>query len=114
LRLGGSLALPCGGSLVHTGSSADEAEVGLVDEGGGLKRLTGLLLSEFGGGQFAELVIDEGQELLGSVRIARFDLGEDAGDVGHGEQDTRRRAGAASKCAINDDGRRLTLACASG
>ena len=50
--------------------------------------MAGLLLRELGGGEFSQLVIDERQELLGGVGIAGFDLREDAGDIGHGEQDS--------------------------
>jgi len=70
--------------------SCDEAEVGFVNEGGGLECVAGLFLSQFGGGELAKLVVDEGEELLGSRGIAGFDLGEDAGDVGHEGKHKRR------------------------
>ena len=64
-------------------SVADEAEVGLVDQGGGLERLAGLLPGQPPGGELAQLVVDQGQELLGGPRLALLDRREDAGDVVH-------------------------------
>jgi hypothetical protein len=32
----------------------------------------------------AQLVVDEGQQLLGGLRFALLDSGQDAGDVAHG------------------------------
>ena len=45
----------------------DQPEVRLVDQGGGLERLAGLLLGQPLGGQLAQLVIDQRQELLGGL-----------------------------------------------
>jgi len=39
-----------------------------------LERLPRLLVSQFGGRQFAEFLIDQQQKLLGRLRIAGFDL----------------------------------------
>ena len=62
----------------------DEPEVGLVDQGRGLERLARLLLRQPLGGELAQLVVDQRQELLGRLRVALLDGREDAGDVVHG------------------------------
>ena len=43
-----------------------QPEVGLVDQGRGLERLAGLLLRQPLGGQLAQLVVDQRQELPGA------------------------------------------------
>ena len=71
--------------LFHAGpsSASDQPEVGLVDQGRGLERLAGLLLRQPLGGQLAQLVVDQRQELLGRLRVALLDGREDAGHVVH-------------------------------
>ena len=54
-----------------------------MDQGGGLERLAGLLLRQLLGGQLAQLVVDQRQELLGRLRVALLDGREDAGHVVH-------------------------------
>ena len=78
---------------------ADEPQVGLVDQGGRLERLPRLLLGQLLGRQLAQLVVDQRQELLGGVRVALLDGGQDAGDVGHAGQSTA--ADATSKRGTN-------------
>ena len=57
-------------------SHVHQPQVGLVDQGGGLKRLAGLLLGQFLGGELAQLVVDQRQELLGGAgRPARWRTG---------------------------------------
>ena len=63
---------------------AHESEIRLMDEGRGLERLAGLFLSESLGREFTEFLVDQGQELLGGVRIALLDGRQDAGYFGHG------------------------------
>ena len=46
----------------------DQAEIGLMHQGGRLERLAGLLPGQPLGGQFPQLVIDQGKELLGRPR----------------------------------------------
>ena len=46
------------------GQSAHQPQVGLVDQGGGLQSLAGLLLGQPLGRQLAQLVVDQRQELL--------------------------------------------------
>ena len=55
-----------------------------------LQRLPRLLLSQFSGRQPPQLFIHQWQQLLRRRRVAGFDLGEDAGDVGH-ERDSQER-----------------------
>ena len=64
-------------------SLVDQPEVRLVDQGRGLERLAGLLLRQLLGGQLAQLVVDQRQELLGRLRVALLDGREDAGHVVH-------------------------------
>jgi hypothetical protein len=47
-----------------------------MDHVGRLKRLPRLLQREFLGRQPAQLVVDQRQELLGSVRVALLDAGQ--------------------------------------
>jgi hypothetical protein len=51
----------------------DQPYIRLVDQGGGLERLSGLLLCQVLGGELAQLVVDERQELLGGLGIALLD-----------------------------------------
>ena len=60
-----------------------QPEVGLVDQRRGLERLAGLLLGHLCGGQLAQLVVDQRQELLGGVRVALLDGGQDARHLAH-------------------------------
>ncbi len=53
----------------------DQPEIRLVDQGRGLERLPGLLLRQLHGGQLAQFVVDERQELLGGLGIALLDGG---------------------------------------
>jgi hypothetical protein len=62
---------------------ADQAQVGLVDQGGGGKSLPGGLARQPGRGEPAQLVVDQGQHLLGGVGVALLDGGQDAGNLTH-------------------------------
>ena len=66
---------------------ADQPEVGLVDQGRGLERLARLLLRQPLGGELAQLVVDQGQELLGRLGVALLDGREDVGHVVHGARE---------------------------
>jgi len=57
---------------------AHETETGLVDEGGGLKGESGGLFGNAGGGEPAEFVVDQGEELLGGRGIAVTDGDQEA------------------------------------
>ena len=61
-----------------------EPEIRLMHQRRRLQRLPRLLLSQLRRRQLPQLVIDQRQKLLRRRRIARFDLRQDAGDVGHG------------------------------
>ena len=50
-----------------------ESEVGLVDQGRGLERLPGRLVGQPLGRQLPQLVVDQGQQLPGGVRVALLD-----------------------------------------
>jgi hypothetical protein len=64
-------------------SLADQPQVRFVHQGGGLERLPGLLADHLLGRQPTQLVVDERQQLLGGVRVALLDRGQDVGDLGH-------------------------------
>src|SRR5262249_26763843 len=49
-----------------------------------LERLTGLLVRPFLGRQFAQLVVDQRQQLFGGVEVALPDGGQDARHLAHG------------------------------
>ena len=68
----------------------DQAQVGLVDQGGGLERLPRFLVGQLLGGQLAQLVIDQRQQLRGGVGVALLDGGQDARHFRHGRHRTRR------------------------
>src|SRR5947209_20614871 len=57
-----------------------------MHQGRRLQRLAGLFLSHLLGRQLPELVIDEGQELLGGVRVTLLDGRQDARKIAHEEQ----------------------------
>jgi hypothetical protein len=61
-----------------------QAQVRLVDQGGGLERLARLLLRHPLGRQLTQLVVDQRQELFGGRRVALLDGGQDARDFAHG------------------------------
>src|SRR5207244_9612274 len=50
----------------------------LMHQGRGAERLPGLFLSQLGRRQLAQLVVDQREKLLGGVRIALLDGGQDA------------------------------------
>src|SRR5262245_61723004 len=63
--------------------TGDQAEIGLMHKGGRLQRLARLFLSELGGGQLTQFVVNQRQKLRGSCRISPVDRRENAGDVVH-------------------------------
>jgi hypothetical protein len=82
-RLGGSGEEVAAPAPVGRLPFADQPEVRLVDQGGRLEGLAGLLLDQPGGGQFPQLVVDQGQQLARRLRVALLDRRENAGDVVH-------------------------------
>src|SRR5262249_29584942 len=69
-------------------ATADEPEVGLVDEGGWLKRLARLLVREALRSELAQLVVDEWQQLGGGLGIAGLNGGHELREFGHAAQHT--------------------------
>jgi len=53
----------------------DQPDVRLVNQGRGLKGLPGLLLGHLLSGQLPQLLVDQGQQLLGGGRVALLDRG---------------------------------------
>jgi hypothetical protein len=51
----------------------DQPQVRLMHQGGSLERLARLLLGQTLRRQFAQLIVDQRQELLGGVRVALLD-----------------------------------------
>src|SRR5262249_51781953 len=75
---------------------AHQPQVGLVDQRGGLERLAGPLPGQPLGRQFAQLVVDQRQELPGGGGVAAFGGVQDAGDVGHHPRVYRPSTGQAN------------------
>jgi hypothetical protein len=61
----------------------NQAKIGLMDQGRGLKCLAWLLPRQLLRGQLTEFLIDQRQELLGSPGISLFDRQEDVSYVVH-------------------------------
>jgi hypothetical protein len=66
----------------------DQSLVGLVHLRRGVQRLAGPLLRQLLGGEFAQLVVDQRQQLLPSFGVAGLDGGQYQRDVGHDADDT--------------------------
>ena len=60
-----------------------EPEPRFVDECSGLERLAGGLMDHFAGGHFAELGIDEWQQLVGRLRVTLLNAVQNEGDFLH-------------------------------
>jgi len=54
-----------------------------VNQRRGLERLPGLLVRHPGGRQFAQLVIDQREQLIGGMGIALLDCRQDVSDIAH-------------------------------
>jgi hypothetical protein len=59
----------------------DKSQVGFMHKCRRLERLSRFFLCQPLRREFAEFVVNERQQLLGSVRFALFDGGQDAGDI---------------------------------
>ena len=75
---------------------ADEPEIGLVHQVGRLEALPRGLAGEPLGGQPAQFLVDQGQELLGGPRVALLDRREDVRDVAHRSESPESSNPAAS------------------
>jgi hypothetical protein len=63
---------------------AAEAEPRFVDECGGLQGLVGGFARHAGGGQLAQLIVNEGQQLVGRLDLAASDAAEEVREVAGG------------------------------
>src|SRR5205823_6102090 len=88
---GGGEEVPAALPAVLVGG-ADQAEVGFVDQGGGLEGVAGRLGGHPGGGEFAQLIVDEREQVGGGTAVPGRGRVEQSADVGHGGNCT---AGAA-------------------
>src|SRR5262249_31716901 len=79
--------LRCGGKEMSASvpvllcAGADQAQIGLVDQGGGLERLSRLLVGELLGGELAQLVVDQRKEMLRGRGVALLAGTKDLCDV---------------------------------
>src|SRR5262249_13534561 len=81
---------------------ADETQVRLVNQGGGVEAVAGRLGGQARSGELAQLVVDERQEIRRGLAIAPGGGFEQSGDGGHGPQDTRRGRPGCGKPAPPD------------
>jgi hypothetical protein len=65
-------------------TAAEQAQVGLLDQGRGLERLPGPLVGQSLCCQQSQLVINQRHELAGGVWVALFDGRQDLSDLRHG------------------------------
>lgn len=78
-RRGEELRASCPPLLVLSG----QAQPGFMNQRGGLERVAGALARHLVRGQFAQLLIDEREQLIGGLRLASFNGLENARDVAH-------------------------------
>jgi hypothetical protein len=76
-------AVPVSGSR-----RTDESEIGFVNEGRRLERLSRRLSTDFLAGQSTQLVVDEGQELFGRRGLSVLDCGKEARHLVHEREPT--------------------------
>ena len=65
-------------------TSADETQIRLVNEGGGVERVPGRLVGQPLRGEAAQLLVNQGQQLRRGPGVAMSDGIEDARDIIHG------------------------------
>ncbi len=68
--------------------AADESQVGFVNQGGGLECLPRPLVGKPASGQATQLVVDQGQQLGGGVRVALLNRVQEMRDVAHSDEHT--------------------------
>ena len=66
-----------------------DLQPGLMHESRGLQRLSGFLIGHPDDGELAQFLIDQREQLIGRLRIARINGAEQLGDVGHGREFTQ-------------------------
>ncbi len=69
-----------------------------MDQGGGLKRLTRRHAAQFLDGEVAEFVVDQGQELLGGLRVSLLDGREDLRHIIHATESPLPRPSLGPSC----------------
>src|SRR5258708_3185277 len=62
-----------------------------------LQGLSGRLMSQAGRGQFAQFIINQREQLFGSLGIACINRAEQLGDIGHGPKMTKPRSESESR-----------------
>jgi len=75
---------------------SNEAQISFVDERSGLKGLPSLLLAQVSGSEFAQLAIDQREQVVGSMRSALLNCIQGAGNFVHGVRIT----GLARHCQL--------------
>ncbi len=66
------------------GFGADQPQVGFVDQLGGLDGLPGCFVGQSPGGQTAQFVVNQRDQILGRFPLAPLNRLQDDGDVSHG------------------------------
>jgi hypothetical protein len=61
----------------------NQSQISIVDQGGRLQRLAGLLMTQPLDGQLSQLVIDQRQQLFSRLRITLFNRAQDSRDIAH-------------------------------
>ncbi len=64
--------------------TVDQAEICLVNQGGRLEGLPRSLMSQPGGSQLPQFIVDQWQELIGGGRHPTLNRAQNPGDVAHG------------------------------
>ena len=82
-RLGGGREEVTAAVPVLVCTTAYQPQISLVNEGRGIQRLTRLFLGQFARRQAPQFVVHERQQLLGGVRVALFNGGENDGNLIH-------------------------------
>ena len=77
----GGCAEEVAAALPGVGLAFQKADVGFMNEGGGLKSVTGAFAGHLSAGGLAEFVVDERPELGGGLRVAVADGGEEFGGL---------------------------------
>jgi len=72
------------------GFDIHQPQVSFVDQGCSLQGLPRSFLGQLLGREFAQFVVDQRQELLGGVRVAFLDGGQDARNFTHGAPEVRK------------------------
>jgi hypothetical protein len=91
-------AILIGSGLRVLGLAAHKTKIRFVHRRGRLQSLPRLLGGEFLCREFPQLIVDNWQQLLGSIGIAGFDLGQDLRNVGHRRPSNNHNVHDCSNC----------------